>query len=281
MKRNDINIRDPFVLAEDGVYYLYGTRAAGFGRRTGGFDVYVSKDLEGWSEPIECCDSEKCGWNTDVNWAPEVHKYGGAYYMFATFSDSLRGTRVLRADSPLGPFLPHSDGSVVPAGWECIDGTLYVEDGTPYVVLCHEHTQILDGTIAYVELSPDLKRCVGEPVTLFSAKEAGGGPIRHDGSVHYVTDGPFLYRTKTGALLLLWSTFLDGKYAECLARFDGGSIRGRVEHLPPLVVNDGGHGMIFRAGDKLYLTYHTPNASGLERPAFLELKDEGDTLARA
>lgn len=28
MKNSDINIRDPFVLAEDGKYYMYGTRAA-------------------------------------------------------------------------------------------------------------------------------------------------------------------------------------------------------------------------------------------------------------
>ena len=27
----DINIRDPFVLCENGKYYLYGTRAANFG----------------------------------------------------------------------------------------------------------------------------------------------------------------------------------------------------------------------------------------------------------
>ena len=42
MRADQINIRDPFVLAENGKYYLYGTRAADFGRKTGGFDVYVS-----------------------------------------------------------------------------------------------------------------------------------------------------------------------------------------------------------------------------------------------
>ena len=28
MRAGEINIRDPFILVEDGVYYLYGTRAA-------------------------------------------------------------------------------------------------------------------------------------------------------------------------------------------------------------------------------------------------------------
>lgn len=41
-----INIRDPFVLCENGKYYMYGTRAVDFGRKTGGFDVYVSSDLK-------------------------------------------------------------------------------------------------------------------------------------------------------------------------------------------------------------------------------------------
>ena len=31
MKLEDINIRDPFVLNDGGVYYLYGTRAKDFG----------------------------------------------------------------------------------------------------------------------------------------------------------------------------------------------------------------------------------------------------------
>ena len=39
MKLEDINIRDPFVLNDGGIYYLYGTRAKDFGCHTGGFDV--------------------------------------------------------------------------------------------------------------------------------------------------------------------------------------------------------------------------------------------------
>ena len=39
MKNSEINIRDPFVLYENGKNYMYGTRAKDFGRKTGGFDV--------------------------------------------------------------------------------------------------------------------------------------------------------------------------------------------------------------------------------------------------
>ena len=146
MKCSEINIRDPFVVCKDGVYYMYGTRAAHFGNGTGGFDVYTSTDLETWSDPIPCFDSAAFGLNRAVNWAPEVHLYKGSYYMLATFTREcgLRATHILRSDSPLGPFEPHGDRVLTPAEWECLDGTLYVSpEGTPYLVFCHEHTQIL------------------------------------------------------------------------------------------------------------------------------------------
>ena len=146
MKCKDINIRDPFVVYRDGIYYMYGTRAANFGIRTGGFDVYTSTDLENWSGAHQVFDSEIHGMNSGSNWAPEVHFHNGFWYMFATFlkHDGLRGTYILRSDSPVGPFQPHSNGAVTPEGWECIDGTFYVEDGQPYIIFCHEHTLITD-----------------------------------------------------------------------------------------------------------------------------------------
>ena len=277
---NEINIRDPFVLFENGKYYLFGTRAASFGIKTGGFDVYVSEDMEHWSEPIECFNSEKYNLNREVNWAPEVHRYNGAYYMLATFTNEngLRGTYILKADSPTGPFKPHSNGAVTPYEWECLDGTLYTENGRTYLVFCHEHTQITDGTICFVELSDDLTRSVGEPTTLFS----GSSPFyieKKPQGEHYVTDGPFMYKTKNGTLLMLWSTFIDGQYAECLVRFNN-SINGEFEHLSPLIDDDGGHGMVFSSGEKLFLTFHTPNQTLYERPCFIEIEDAGDTLIK-
>ncbi|MBQ6264069.1 MAG: family 43 glycosylhydrolase [Clostridia bacterium] len=282
MKCKKINIRDPFVIYENGTYYMYGTRAKDFGIKTGGFDVYISADLDEWSEPHEVFNSAQAGLNKGSNWAPEVHFYKGAYYMFATFikPDGLRGTYILRADSPLGTFLPHSEGSATPDGWECLDGTFYVENGEPYLVFSHEHTQIIDGTICYIKLSGDLTRAEGEPVTLFSASEPHYIEKKPEGE-HYVTDGPFMFRTKSGELLMLWSTFPKGKYAECLVRFEGGSIKNGFVHLDPLTNDDGGHGMLFRAEDGLYLTFHRPNTSGSEHPVFIKVEDKGDTIALA
>lgn len=283
MKNNEINIRDPFVLCEDGKYYMYGTRAKNFGIKTSGFDVYISTDLENWSEPIECFNSEEHSMNLAVNWAPEVHKYKGAYYMFATFtreSNGLRGTFILKADSPLGPFTPHSKGVVTPVDWECLDGTLYLDkDGKPYVVFCHEHTQIIDGTICYAPLSDDLTQATGEAVTMFKASSPYWADKSKDEKEHRITDGPFMYRTKAGELLMLWSTFIKGQYAECLVRFTDGELGMSFEHLDPILDNDGGHGMIFKGGDKLYLTFHSPNQTDYERPCFIEIEDNGHNIS--
>lgn len=280
---SDINIRDPFVLCENGIYYMYGTRAKNFGVKTGGFDVYTSVDLVNWSQPKECFDSEKYNMNYKVNWAPEVHKYKNSYYMFATFtrkSCGLRGTFVLKSDRPEGPFVPHSNGAVTPEEWECLDGTLYInKEDKPYIVFCHEHTQIIDGTICYAPLSDDLREAVGEAVTLFKASEPYWADESKSENEHRITDGPFMYRTESDGLLMLWSTHIKELYAECIVRFEGGEIGESFEHLPPLVDNDGGHGMLFRDLEgKLMLTYHTPNRKNFEHPYFVRVEDMGDRL---
>ena len=280
MKRSDINIRDPFILFENNKYYMYGTRGKNFGQKTKGFDVYLSTDLENWSEPIECFNSEKFNMNSNVNWAPEVHKYKNKYYMFATFTkpNGLRGTYILVSDSPTGEFKPHSNGAVTPEEWEALDGTFYLDkNGKPFIVFCHEHTQITDGTICYARLNEALTETVGEVTTLFSASSPYWADEKPEGE-HYVTDGPFMYRTKTDELFMIWSTFIKGKYAECVVEFTDGELNSNFVHLEPLIDDDGGHGMIFKDEYKIYLTFHTPNQSLFERPVFVELDDLGDSL---
>ena len=46
MKNNEIVLRDPFVLVENGKYYLYGTRSLTCWGEADGFDAYVGTDLE-------------------------------------------------------------------------------------------------------------------------------------------------------------------------------------------------------------------------------------------
>ena len=113
-----------------------------------------------------------------------------------------RGTQVLVADSPLGPFEPFANKPHTPVEWSSLDGTLWVEDGVPYMVFCHEWTQIQNGSMELVQLAEDLSKTVTEPVTLFHAGDAEWvRGLQNEGKV---TDGCFLYKTKGGQLIMIW-----------------------------------------------------------------------------
>lgn len=276
MLKENINIRDPFILPDDGRYYMYGTRSAAADEK--GFDVYSSDSLDGeWDGPAEVFASARYGLDRGANWAPEVHLYKGAYYMFATFEQDnrLRGTYILRADKPDGRFVPHSDGPITPRQWHSLDGTFYVSpDGRPYMVFCHEWVQIDKGTICAVLLSDDLRRPAGECFTVIEAKDA---PWINPADEKLVTDGPYLYRKTDGTLILIWSGFSDG-YITATAVSDNGDITGKWTHLPGFLFDrDGGHGMIFKDKEGgLMLSLHAPNTFKNERPVFVKIKEDGE-----
>ncbi|MDR2150990.1 MAG: glycoside hydrolase family 43 protein [Spirochaetaceae bacterium] len=281
MQTKDIQIRDPFVVLEEGVYYLFGSTDKDIWQSRGvGFDVYTSSDLTAWEGPYAAFRPEPDFWSEQNFWAPEVYRYNGAYYMFATFKPKAgrRGTAVLRSESLLGPFTLWSDGPVTPAEWECLDGTLYIDPaGNPFMVFCHEWQQVKDGEICAMPLTRDLCTAAGEPSLLFRATEAvwvrelaGRDPG------NFVTDGPFLWITDSGALVLLWSSFGAEGYCIGIARSKTGAIAGPWVQAPkPLFAKDGGHGMLFRSKEgKLYLTIHRPNKTPDERALFIALTDK-------
>lgn len=287
MRIEEINIRDPFVLVYNSTYYMYGTRGETCWGEATGFDCYRSNDLVNWSEPIEVFHKPEDFW-ADMNcWAPEVYEYQGAFYMFATFkaTDKHGGTAILKADSPIGPFHEHSDRQITPKEWECIDGTFFQDqNGKLYMIFVHEWVQISDGAICAVELSKDLRRAVGEPINLFHASEASGWVKsitnkKRPGN-HFVTDGPFLYRTKNNRLIMLWSSFGTEGYTEALAYSENDSVTGKWKQDDRLLFEkDGGHGMVFRTLDgRLLLTLHSPNEHLKEFPHFYELIERDDTL---
>ena len=296
MHSSEIRIRDPFVLPvpETGEYFLYGTTDANcWGGDAVGFDCYRSRDLENWDGPFPVFRPPAGFWGTSQFWAPECHRWRGGFYLFASFNapHRHRGTQILRADSPLGPFMPISDGPVTPPDCECLDGTFFVdESGNPWIVYCHEWTQIRNGSICAVPLSGDLTRAVGRRTFLFNASEAPWvrrppnnlecAPGLNREFPVFVTDGPFLFRSKDGSLLMLWSSFGASGYAMgCAKSADGTLVAEWTQRHEPLWGKDGGHGMLFRRFDgRLMLTFHTPNDSPRERPVFVEAEDVGGDL---
>lgn len=276
LKREDIRIRDPFVLVDEKSkqYYLYGSTGLTDGYDTLTYFVtYKSTDLENFSDPIVVFSGEGF-WADRDYWAPEVFFYKEKYYMFASFKSATRsrGTQILMADSPEGPFKPISAGPVTPEGWSALDGTLYIEDGKPYMIFCREWTEVKNGQMYAVELTEDLTSAVGEPFFLFAANENKYVTSFKDGAGNdcYVTDGPFLYR-ENGKTVLLWSSTRENVY--CVLKATANSIKGKWKHESrPVFSMDGGHCMLFDALDgSKKIALHYPNVSPKERALFLNV----------
>lgn len=282
-KTEDIRIRDPYVLVYEGKYYMYGTGLAGEG-----YGCVISEDLENWSEPVQVFAPYDGFDGNGCYWAPECHYYNGSFYLFATYHSSVtgfRGTAVFKSDSPTGSFELISDGHVTPKNRDCIDGTLYIDgDGQPWMVYVNEWTTCEgeEGEMAAAKLSDELDELISEPIVLFKAKE----PLWTNGSV---TDGPCMYRTSSGKLIMLWSNVCDDGYAVGISYSDNGEIDGNWYHQPFTLYtgnmyfeNDGGHPMIFtdlNGVDKILM--HSPNSSGddyHETAVFYEFEDTGDTV---
>jgi arabinan endo-1,5-alpha-L-arabinosidase len=287
LKNSAIHIRDPFVLpiVSEKQYYLYATTGPeAWTNHASGIDYYTSADLQNWEGPFPAFRPPSDFWADRNFWAPEVHFYQGRYYMFASFKAEgiCRGTQILSADRPQGPFLPLSDGPVTPRDWECLDGTFYVDaENQPWMVFCHEWVQVGDGEICAVRLSHDLVSAVETPHLLFQASEAPWArELNSKGRKGFVTDGPWLHRLASGELIMLWSSFGIGGYTVGIAGSESGEILGPwQQQADPLYAGDGGHCMVFRDFDgQLHLAYHRPNPSPDERPYFVPLRENQSSL---
>ena len=300
-------VHDPWILVEQSTqtYYLYTSAPA---RQTGlnraGTFVYKSRDLATWEGPfvVFACPDDCWAVPQEGAWAPEVHAYQGKYYLFTTLHNPkrplptqgvparpnfMRSTMIAVSDSPMGPFtLLKKDAPVAPPGFMTLDGTLFVDRaGRPWMVYAHEHRQKHDGTMEAIPLTNDLAAAAGDPIYLFKASDApwiNEQAVPNARATVYVTDGPEFFRTKTGQLLMLWSSYernsfgLDG-YVETIARSKTGELKGPWEQLPPLVRNDSGHGMLFRTfAGQLMLVVHQPFIGAHAK--FYEMEDLGDNL---
>ena len=266
--------RDPFILKAGDTYYLYKSgmsEAWGTSNQSSkSIDVlcFKSKDLENWYDPKTVIKgSEITHAVKDMFWAPECHYYKGNFYIFTSVYSSLtdhRSVSVYKCDKPDGEFKEICGGYITPKEWDCIDGTLFIDDkGTPFMVFVHEWTCMPDkiGTMVYAQLSEDFTHFATEPIELFRAddpKWANWG----------VTDGPYLIRNEEGHLMMIWSNFSKKGYCIGVAHSESDKLEGPwVQEDEPLYEKgyiegfdyDGGHAMIFKADDGYKITFHAPN----------------------
>jgi hypothetical protein len=269
--------------------------------------MYKRKDLKMWTGPYNIIDFsglwlEKAGFAA----AAEIHRIGDKYYYAGTWSDHSdlieqvprrynvphNQTYLLRADNPEGPYTSFAiepGYDYQPREWDCIDGTLYEENGKIYMIFVHEWTQLIDGTMDYIELAPDLSYTVSEkPVTMFRATEAPWAmEMNSIGEATFglkmpgwVTDGPQMFRTQTGKLGMLWSSWGKERYVQGIAYSESGTIAGPwVQEEEPFLSNNSGHGMLFKTFEgKLIFLVHHAEEHGPRKPQYWNVDDSGDKL---
>lgn len=290
---DSIQLSDPCILADSitQMYYMTGT----------GGKLWKSKDLKVWEGPYTVAQTDSNSWMgaQPMIWAAELHAYKGKYYYFATFTnehikiDTVKGnvidrraSHVLVSDRPDGPYVPMKDPVYLPADKPTLDGTFWVDtDGKPYMVYCYEWLQNWDGTIEKIELKPDLSGSVGEGKLLFKASESPWSREKQDGKVvpNKVTDGPYLFRTGTGRLGMIWTSWIYDVYTQGVAYSESGTLDGPwIQEEEPITPPNYGHGMLFRTLDGVWLmsvhSHKDINGRYVRIPHLFEVDLSGDKL---
>ena len=295
---DSLMMSDPYILADEDTRTYYLTSSGGC--------IYKSKDLKMWTGPYGAYDVTGT-WMEGIKFvaAAEIHHINGKYYYAATFGDRKELVDVIprrynvyrhqtmilfsdKAEGPYKPLNPDPQYDYLPHSWDIIDGTIWYEDSIPYFIFSHEWMQTVDGTMEYVKLSNDLSKTISDPTVLFRASEAqwalemvGNEEMTFGLKLPgWVTDGPELFRTKTGRLGMLWASWGKGRYLQGVAYSESGTIDGPwIQEEKPLVGNNTGHGMMFTTFDgKRLLVIHHAEGDGPRKPQLYEIDDSGDKL---
>ncbi|MFT3936618.1 MAG: glycoside hydrolase family 43 protein [Chitinophagaceae bacterium] len=183
-----VKLGDPFVLHDNGTYYVYGTGSKD------GFPAYKSTDLVHWQSIGQVYTATEKSFGIHSFWAPEVYKVNGKFYMFYSAQWRVNPTNELEnfkigiavADKPEGPFTDFSDKPVFDPGYPIIDADVFWDkDGRVYLYYsrcCYKHSveselatmakekgwynEIEESWVYGVELKKDFSGTIGKPVLL-------------------------------------------------------------------------------------------------------------------
>lgn len=290
---DSIQLSDPFIMADikTKTYYMTGT---------GGM-LWTSSDLHYWNGPFVVARPDPDSWMgpRPMIWAAEIHPYKGKYYYFATFTNThtiidtfdgrklqRRACHVLVSDSPEGPYIPMEDRIYLPANESTLDATFWVDrQNIPWMIYCHEWVQNNNGTVEKIRLKPDLSGTIGKSTILFKASESPWSreKIKRMIRPNRVTDGPYVFRTKTGRLGMIWTSWVFDVYTQGVAYSKTGSLAGPwVQDKTPVTPPNYGHGMIFNTfeGKTLMVAHSHKDVGGHYKriPHLFLLNLNGDSL---
>ena len=267
---DSIILSDPFILVDKktDMYYMTGT----------GGRLWKSKDLKFWDGPYDVIKTDSTSWMgpSPMVWAAEIHFYKNKYYYFATFTnraviiDTVKGNKIERrachvlvSDKPDGPYVPMKDATYLPADKPTLDGTFWIDkDDKPYMIYCYEWLQNWNGTIEKIELKPDLSGTIGTGTLLFRASDSPWSREKDENGndkPNKVTDGPYLFQTKTGRLGMIWTSWIYDVYTQGVAYSESGTLDGPwMQEKDPITPPTYGHGMLFKTlNGKLLMSIHS------------------------
>lgn len=145
-----LTLADPYILEDDGMFYMYGTLSKS------GIIVCKSENLYEWSD---CCGNANFNlalyrsdvWGDKNFWAPEVYKVNGKYIM--TYTSEMH-ICYAESDSPCGPFVQNNKCPYL-YNENGIDSSIFIDDdGQAYI--CWDR-QTESGGIWIAKMSPDLQ----------------------------------------------------------------------------------------------------------------------------
>ena len=219
-EKNQLLLADPYVLEDDGWYYIYGTHS------DEGIVVYRSRDMRHWSN---LCGNAKGGlalhrddvWGEKWFWAPEVYKVGERYIMTYSAEEHIC---YAESDSPCGPFVQSKKQPYLPKE-KGIDSSFFIDDdGTPYIFW----VRFTYGNVIWVaEMSRDLREVKLETASRLIDVEEGTWEHRQA----RVAEGPAVVKHK-GKYYLTYSCndYQSKDYAVGVAVAD--NVMGPYERHP-------------------------------------------------
>ena len=262
--RNVKDIGDPFVLCEDGTYYMFATGGPI------GFNVWKSTDLVTFEKAKAL---KKVDWASGDYWAPEVFRTDDKYVMLFTArqreTGSLR-TGIAFAEAPEGPYEDPLGHPLMDFGYATIDATLTWDgDGNPYLIYVRDCSENAvngrqESHIYGIRLAPDLLSVEGDPVLLTVPEgewemksgdtrwNEGPAVVRHEGKyyLYYSVNG---YWMKEYSVSAAAADSPLGPYTKQA----NNPLLYYIENGANVTVSGPGHNAFFTVGDELFTAYHT------------------------
>ena len=253
-----LGFADPFVLAYNGMYYIYGTGSPN------GIPVAVSRDLRTWSvgqgrAPGGLALHKDDSYGDHSFWAPEVYRRGGKFIMFYSAQEHVCAAV---ADSPLGPFRQIEKKPLLER--KGIDNSLLV-DGSGRAWMYYVHFD-RGNTIWLAELEKDcLHVKQGSERMLFRATEPW--------EKNSVVEGPFVVKCgRKYALTYSACDFRNPDYAVGVAFADTPEGPWTKSAANPILhrfrgLSGTGHHSLFKGLDgKWRIAFHAHRSEGNVHP---------------